>query len=104
MSPFLYLYILFMCFVLYLSGIVCTMYRMYGNIDASPTLIFRQNFEEIFGIPPCAPGTYATVPGYTPNIVEFNYFDQTCLLPKSAVTIEVISIELFQSNFCDSFL
>jgi hypothetical protein len=46
-----------MCFVRYGNGIACTV------CNAAQTFFLdMQNFEEIFGIPPCAPDTYAAVP------------------------------------------
>jgi hypothetical protein len=60
-----------MCFVRYLSGIVCTL-CMVASMRRRLCFSDKKIFEEIFGIPPCAPGTYAAVPGYTLIIVEFD--------------------------------
>ncbi len=105
MSPFwIRLHSKFVCFVhvfclLPRSWIVCTI------CNAVPTLFFRlKNFLMRILAFPLRPRYIHCSTLITPDIIEFNWFETTCLLPKSAAVIEVISEigpELF---YCDPFL
>ncbi len=81
------LYVLSMCFVRYRNWIVCTI------CNAASTLFFgRKIFRRILAFP-LHPRYIRCSTVITPDIVEFNWFETTCLSPKSAAVIEVISVD-----------